>query len=95
MVIVRLSKIVMIVGLAFWSFLVTLGNVTDYGTNWAYVQHVLSMDTIFPESTLTWRAITDPTIQAIAYWAIIVTEGLACLAFLVAAIARGMWRRSS
>ena len=87
MVIVRLSKIVMIGSLAFWAFLITLGNVTDYGTNWAFVQHVLSMDTIFPDSTLKWRAITHPTAHHVSYWAIIVTEGLMCLAFLAATIA--------
>jgi predicted small integral membrane protein len=84
MMVVRLSKIMMTGGLAVWAFLVTLGNVTDYDSNWAFVQHVLSMDSIFPESSLKWRAITDPTIQRFAYLAIIVTEGLTCLAFLVA-----------
>lgn len=86
-IIIRLSKIVMTGGLAFWAFLVTLGNVTDYGTNWAFVQHVMSMDTVFPDSTLKWRAITDPALQTAAYWAIIVTEGLTCLAFLAATVA--------
>ena len=49
---IRLSKIVMTGGLGFWALLVTLGNITDYDTNWAFVQHVLAMDTIFPDSTL-------------------------------------------
>jgi predicted small integral membrane protein len=84
MIAMRLSKIVMTGGLAVWAFLVTLGNITDYDTNWAFVQHVLSMDTILPGSSLKWRAITDPTIQRVAYLAIIVTEGLICLAFLAA-----------
>lgn len=86
-IIIRLSKIVMCGGLAFWAFLVTLGNVTDYGTNWAFVQHVMSMDTVFPDSTLKWRAIIDPALQTAAYWTIIVTEGLTCLAFLAATVA--------
>ena len=83
---IRLSKIVMAGGLAFWAFLVTLGNVTDYGSNWAFVQHVMSMDTVFPDSALKWRAITDPAIQTAAYGAIIIVEGLTCLAFLAAAV---------
>ena len=87
MLVVRLSKILMTGGLALFAFLVTLGNVTDYGSNFAFVSHVLSMDTIFPESTLKWRAITSPTLQTAAYLAIIVTEGLTCLAFLVATVA--------
>ena len=84
--VVRLSKIVMTGGLAFWAFLVTLGNVTDYDGNWRLVQHVLAMDTVFPDSALTWRAITSPAVQTLAYWAIIATEGLASLAFLAAAV---------
>ncbi len=83
---IRLSKIVMAGGLAFWAFLVTLGNVTDYGSNWAFVQHVMSMDTVFSDSALKWRAITDPAIQTAAYGAIIIVEGLTCLAFLAAAV---------
>ena len=83
---VRLSKIVVTGGLALWAFLVTLGNVTDYESNWAFVQHVLSMDTVFADSTLTWRAIANPAIQTVAYLAIIATEALIFLAFLVAAV---------
>jgi len=86
MIAVRLSKIVITGGLAFFAFLVTLGNVTDYDSNWAFVQHVLWMDTIFPDSRLMWRAITDPALQQAAYLAIIVTEGLTCLAFSIATL---------
>ena len=81
---IRLSKIVMTGGIGFWAFLVVLGNVTDYDSNWAFVQHVMAMDTIFPDSQLKWRAITDPTLQMAAYLAIIATEALTCLAFLAA-----------
>jgi predicted small integral membrane protein len=86
MIAVRLSKIVMTGGLALFCVLVTLGNITDYGSNWAFVQHVLSMDTIFPESDLKWRAVTDPTLQQAAYMAIIAIEGLTGLAFLTATV---------
>jgi predicted small integral membrane protein len=91
---VRLSKIVLVGGLAFWAFLVTLGNVADYDANWQFVQHVLAMDTVFPDSALKGRAITDPTIQAAAYLAIIAVEGLACLAFLAAAVAMALKLRA-
>jgi hypothetical protein len=39
--------------------LVTFGNLTDYGINFAFVQHVLSMDSILPLSTIGYRAITS------------------------------------
>lgn len=84
---VRLSKIVMVAGVAFWAFLITLGNITDYDANWQFVQHVMAMDSIFPNSPITGRAITDPTVQTLAYLLIILVEGLTCLAFLVAAVA--------
>src|SRR5215469_15277171 len=63
--------------------LACLNNLMDYNSNFALVQHVLSMDTTFPEGTLRWRAITFPTVHHAAYWLIIATEGLAgvlCLA---------------
>lgn len=75
MIIVRLCKVALVAAMALFFTLVTLGNVTDYGSNWQFVQHVLSMDTIFPDSKLHWRAITDPEIQQAVYWLIIATQG--------------------
>ena len=37
------------------------------------------MDTTFPDSSLHWRAIADPTLQADGYWLIVATEALAAL----------------
>ena len=81
---VRLSKIVMTGGLALFAFLVTWGNITDPLSNYMFVQHVLSMDTIFPESTLTWRALTSPSMHMLAFVIIILAEALTCLAFAIA-----------
>lgn len=74
MIIFRLCKIVLVAAIALFFTLVAFGNITDYQSNWQFVQHVLSMDTTFPESSLRWRAISDPTFQAAAYQAIIATE---------------------
>lgn len=52
MLIVRLSKILMVAAMAFFATLGTFGNITDYSTNFAFVRHVLSMDTIFSDSTI-------------------------------------------
>ena len=81
---IRLSKIVLAGGLALFSLLAMLNNITDYGSNWDSLRHVLAMETVFPESTLRWRAVTSPTIQMLAYWSIISAQGLMGLAFLVA-----------
>ena len=45
----RIAKIVMVASLALFAFLVTFDNLTDYDTNFEFVRHVLSMDTIFRE----------------------------------------------
>ncbi|HIK46329.1 MAG TPA: DUF2165 domain-containing protein [Leptolyngbyaceae cyanobacterium M65_K2018_010] len=71
---VRISKIVLVASIGLLALMIVINNVTDYDTNFQYVYHVLSMDTIFPDSTLTWRAIHDPALQRIAYAIIIATE---------------------
>jgi predicted small integral membrane protein len=74
MVLVRLCKTALVASIAFFFTLVAYGNLADYGSNWQFVQHVLSMDTTFPTSSLHWRAITDPTLQTAGYWLIILIE---------------------
>ena len=74
--IVRLCKIAMVAAIAFFASLVAFGNITDYGTNMAFVQHVLLMDTIFPGSTITYRAISSPDLQQAFYILIIAAETL-------------------
>lgn len=91
----RYAKIVMCLSLAAFAFLVTFGNVTDYGSNYAFVQHVLSMDTTFPGNALMYRAISSPTLWTAAYWLIIAGEGLTCLLFLVASFRLWQARRAT
>lgn len=86
----RYSKIVMCLSLAVFAFLVAFGNITDYGSNYAFVQHVLSMDTTFPGNALMYRSITNPSLWTAGYWSIILGEALTCLLFLIAAW--NLWR---
>lgn len=74
MVAVRIAKIVLVAAAALHASLVAFGNITDYGTNFSFVQHVLSMDTIFPFSTIKYRAITSPALHHAAYAFIIAAE---------------------
>jgi predicted small integral membrane protein len=74
MIVVRLAKVLLVAAIALFASLVAFGNITDYNTNLAFVQHVLAMDTIFPFSTIKYRAITDPTLQHLAYAMIIAAE---------------------
>jgi predicted small integral membrane protein len=81
--IVRLSKALLVLQVGLFSLLVGADNIVDYGTNYAFVEHVMAMDTIFPNSTLTWRSITSDTLNEIAYALIIAGElltGLLCVA---------------
>jgi predicted small integral membrane protein len=74
MIAIRAAKTIAVAAIALFASLVAFGNITDYNTNFAFVQHVLSMDTIFPFSTIRYRAITDPTLHRAAYALIIATE---------------------
>jgi predicted small integral membrane protein len=50
------------------------------------VQHVLAMDTVFPNTMLKWRAITDERIAAAAYALIIGWEILSALILAAASV---------
>jgi predicted small integral membrane protein len=74
--------------------LVAFGNITDFDTNWAFVQHVLAMDTTnfgAPEGTnldpdVMWRAIGNETIQRSVYLAIIAWEAVTAALLLTAVV---------
>ena len=87
MTVIRLAKIAMVAAIALFATVVAFGNITDYGTNLAFVQHVLSMDTIFERSTIHYRAITSPTLQSLAYAVIIATEALTAVLCWIGAYA--------
>jgi predicted small integral membrane protein len=76
MPILRLSKIALVAAIALFALLVAFDNVTDYGTNLAFVQHVFMMDTVFPNSTIKYRAIDQVWLQHLGYIAIIAAEAL-------------------
>lgn len=85
--IIRVSKAVLTLTLAIFALLVGIDNIIDYATNFAFVRHVLSMDTTFPGNALLWRAITSEWAHHVAYAGIIASElavGLVC--------AVGAWR---
>lgn len=87
MLAVRAAKIAAVAAVALFATLVAFGNVTDYGTNLVFVQHVLAMDSIFPGSTITYRAITSPALQHAAYALIIAAEALTALLCWIGAVA--------
>ncbi|EFH13233.1 DUF2165 family protein [Pseudoroseomonas cervicalis] len=88
----RLSKLAMVAALAAFALLVAWNNLVDYGSNFAFVAHVLSMDTTFPDTALRHRAITAPALWHAGYGLIILGEALTGLAFAASAVlmARGL-----
>src|ERR1041385_1021010 len=76
MLVTRAAKIAMVAAIAAFATLVAFGNITDYGTNFVFVQHVLSMDSVFPNAAITYRAITSPALHHAAYATIIAAEAL-------------------
>ena len=76
---------------ALYVLLVALGNITDYDTNYAFVQHVLSMDTTnfgAAEGTgldpdVMWRAIKEPVLWNVGYIGIIVWESAAAVVLIL------------
>ena len=75
----RLIKIGMIMSIALFFTLVAIDNIIDFDINLEGVHHVLSMDTIFANSVLKWRAVVNLHLQTLAYYLIIAWEGLTAM----------------
>lgn len=90
MMMTRCAKSLMSFVLALFALMVSFNNLSDYGSNFAFVQHVLSMDTTFPGNAAMYRAITTPALWHAAYWAIILGEALTGV--LLASGALALWR---
>ena len=86
----RYAKIILTLALAAFATLVAFNNITDYGSNFAFVQHVLSMDTTFPNNAAMYRSITTPWMWHAADVLIILGEALT--AVLLARGALSLWR---
>ena len=92
---IRLSKIMLVLCVASFALLVGYNNLVDYQSNFQFVQHVLTMDTTFPGNTLKSRAIADPAWHHAAYALIIATEFLTGILCLIGACKLGLNLRSN
>ena len=72
----RLAKIFLVAGVAFFYTVVVFNNLTDYGSNYQFVHHVLLMDTTFPGNHGMWRSIHIVPVQTGLYWGIIAWEAV-------------------
>lgn len=88
----RLSKLAVTASLALFALLCGIDNLIDYDSNFAFVAHVMSMDTTFPGNALRGRALMAPGAHQAAYLLIIAAELAigACLAAASAAMARSL-----
>ena len=83
----RFAQLALLASAVLFLLLVVFNNVTDYGSNLQFIQHVLTMDTTFPGNSGLWRAIPSPAVHRLFYFTIIFWE-----AGTAAIMAIGVWR---
>lgn len=71
---IRIAKLLLLAGIAFYYLLVVFNNLTDFDSNYQYVRHVLMMDTTFPNNQGMWRALPSPSWHLAFYLGIIAWE---------------------
>lgn len=85
----RLAKALLTFTVGGFALLVVFGNLTDYGTNFEFVRHVLAMDAQKPElaavSQINYRAIPWTWAHHVAYLGVILTEAVIMVTCLVSA----------
>jgi predicted small integral membrane protein len=82
----RVSKVVLVFAIGLFYTILVLNNITDYGSNYEFVRHVLMMDSTFPGNHLTWRAFNSPLVHTVFYIAIIAWESVTMLLCLWAGV---------
>jgi predicted small integral membrane protein len=75
----RYIKIGMVASVALFFSMVSFSNITDFQSNWQFVQHVMSMDTTFHSPALMWRAVTNQNSQLAVYCLIIAWETITAI----------------
>ena len=75
----RAAKAGCVLLLAAYLSLVAFGNLTDYDSNFAFVAHVMSMDTTFEGNRGMWRAVESPVLHYVSFMAIIAAQAVAAL----------------
>ena len=74
MLITRYAKILIALSLAAFCLIVAFDNVFDPQANYTFVSHVMRMDTIFPDSKIMYRSVTNPFWWTVCYSLIIATQ---------------------
>jgi len=82
----RIAKIISVGAIGLMSILVVFGNSTDYYSNYHFVEHVMKMDTTFPDSNVHYRSIHNPILYHVGYIFIILLES-----FMAFCCIKGTW----
>lgn len=82
----HLAKVGLSAALGLFALLVAADNVLDFDTNFAFIRHVLSMDTTFPGGRLRDRAIHGEAWWRAGYMLIIVGEAVTGVLFLIGSV---------
>jgi predicted small integral membrane protein len=72
----RIAQAISVFAIGIMALLIVVGNTTDYYTNYHFVEHVMKMDTIFPDSHILYRSIHSPSLYHAGYIFIIVMEAV-------------------
>ena len=81
----RLSKVALVAAVSLFLTIVAYNNLIDYGSNFEFVRHVLSMDSTFSGNQLRGRALTTPRIHHTFYAGIIAWEWMGAIGIAVGA----------
>ena len=84
-----------VLGCGLLTLIIAFSNLTDYSTNFQFVKHVLSMDSIFENSTVKYRSITNNTIHHLAYLFIITLDLSMAYFFITSASQLYLQRKNS
>lgn len=75
--ITRLSKIVLVASVALFLTLTIFNHVIHYPVHLTFLQNVMSMNSVFLDNQMSWRAITIPLLQQLIYWIFVLWEVIA------------------
>ena len=77
--ILRVTKVSLVLAVAVFYTFVVFNNLTDYNTNYQFVRHVLMMDSTSPGNHGMWRALNRPAWHTAFYIGIISWESVVML----------------
>ncbi len=96
LMITRFAKTLLLASLAIFYSLVIFNNLTDPGSNYQFVRHVLMMDTTFPGNLGMWRALPSPGWHLAFFIGIVAWEiATAILLWWGSAMLLRAWRRTA